>query len=311
MKKFTHRRFDSEQTAISQSKEDNVHRRLIIDDVVKKRSYQQQVAINAHFEKFILFKRAVEFFTKCPCHQDEDPVASCPLCYGEGELPAYEIAGSRHHVLFHGNSFVTTLNMRLDYKHPTGVPSFVMLPTAYNGRLETDWIPIQPFMEGSEIELWHDIDTDLTDMVELFYKADSTGWKSLDTLEEAFQTCSQIKFRMQIQKKDTIEDETPAICGLHLRYKTQGFIEIEGTTPQWNQTIDRTTLGLLKLIEQGTLNVQCDVKDIQNGDFFHHIATGQRFRVTAIDSMEALGTTFDWQLRVRRVQDDELLMKIK
>ncbi|TPG60040.1 hypothetical protein [Ewingella americana] len=310
MKKFNNRKFDTEQTTISQSKEDNVHRRIIIEDVMKKRALQQQVAINTHFEKFVLYRRAPEVFVKCPCFQDEDPVSSCPLCYGEGELPAYQIAGTRHHILFHANSALATANMALDYKDPSGIPSFKVIPSAYNGRMDTDWIEIQPFMQGTEVEFWSSINPDLMPLVSIFYKVDAS-WLPLDTLEEALAVSSRVKFRLQISKPEDITDETPAICGVNLRYKTQGFTEIEGTSPQWSQTIDRTTLGLLKLIEQGTLSIQCDIPNITNGDFFHHIETGQRFRVTAIDSMEARGITFDWQLRVRRIQDDELLNEIK
>jgi hypothetical protein len=84
-----------------------------------------------------------------------------------------------------------------------------------------------------------------------------------------------------------------------------------GTQPQWVETADRGSTGILNLIDSGQFIASGEQLDqVEVGDFFELIGSGLRFRVVSVDNQKVNGKLIEWNLQVRKIAPGELISQI-
>lgn len=280
-----------------------------INEVVEKRATRQQLAMDTHYEEFILYRRSHVGQDKCPCWLDtnNEPAGNCKLCFGFGYLPPYVPAGYQTDTILHTDARITGLNMFPNYEPLYMPPAWNVKATALNGRLESDWLPVMP-NHGEGITLWTDND-DMSKMEIYFITNRLSQWLPISDIDENLPLASKYKIRVDF-KKNFLDDVVPDFQGMHLRYKVSGSKPFKCTMPQWALSEDRSGDGLLRLIESSQFIATGKIDNLGVGDFFQHVKTGLRFRVSTINNKVWNGVVMEWDTQVRKVQPNEQLIKV-
>lgn len=285
-------------------------RHRLITETVQHRATRQDAAMSSHYEEFYLYSKLDVRQEKCPCWRDQDPKATCPLCNGFGYLPPYERIGFHTISSLHAAAQSNALNLVCRLDTETSLPMWYLRDTAFNGRLESAWLPIQT-NDAADIDLW----TGLTETDEVHFSYEfllkgESEWRPIVDLERFLTKAQAVKLRFTVSR-DTLEENVAPFPGLFLRYRVAGCPNIKGTQPQWLMNMDRAATGMLDLIDSGQF--VCSGKQlttVEVGDFFHHIRENYRFRVTSINSSKVNGELIEWDLQVRKVTAKELLAQI-
>jgi len=288
---------------------DSIERQRQIVEVVEHRATRQQIAMDTHYEHFFFYKRHDDSQETCPCWRDTDPDAGCTICHGMGKLPPFSKLGYTTDFLVHANSVANTLNLKVNYNSEEAPPLWELPTTALNGRIESSWIAVMP-NSSEDILVWADIVEEELKYLTIEFSDDGVSWQSINDLKDLLATIPRYKIRATISRDD-LDEKTPGLGAVMVRYRNKGFEDLRCTQPQWAISTERNVAGLLDLIDNGIFVATGVVSEVEVGDFFEHVESGTRFRVMSIENQIWKNERMEWTLQTRKILPGELLDQIK